>query len=155
MQKDKFSARENKKCNFKFFPWDYSYNSEKVTSVWIIVLNEKKEIVCVELDRWIDMPWWHLLEWEKPVDAVHRECLEEAFIKVKNCSLVWVVESDYFWNNIEDLTYMLFYIWELDEKLEFIKNQESFARYELPPKEFLKLYKWNTDFLTKIYKEIF
>jgi 8-oxo-dGTP pyrophosphatase MutT (NUDIX family) len=45
---------------------------------------------------------------ETPIEALKRECLEEAFVLIKDIELVKVVESDYFL--IDNPTYMLFYI---------------------------------------------
>lgn len=151
MQKDKYSVRDTKKCNFKYYSPDFEFSENKVTSVWILVFQEDWKLICIELDRWIDIPGWHLKENEIPIKALKRECFEEAFIEIKNEKLVKVVESDYFWTEKEDLTYMLFYVWELDKKHDFIKNEESFARYELTWKEFLNLYKWDKEFLKNIY----
>lgn len=151
MQKDKYSARIKKTCNFKYLDPNFDFPKNKVTSVWILVFQDDWKIICVELDRWIDIPWGHLHVDETPIEALKRECFEEAFIEIKNEKLVKVVESDYFWTEKDDLTYMLFYVWELDKKYEFIKNEESFARYEIFPKEFLNVYKWDKEFLENIY----
>jgi len=151
MTKDKYSARENKTCNFKYLDPDFDFPENKVTSVWILVFNESWKIICIELDRWIDIPGWHLKENETPTEALKRECFEEAFIEIKNEKLVKIVESDYFWTAKADLTYMLFYVWELDKIYDFVKNEESFARYEILSKDFLKKYCWDKEFLKNIY----
>lgn len=151
MQKDKFSARIKKSCNFKYYSPDFEFPFKKVTSVWILVFQEDWKLICVEIDRWIDIPGGHLHIDETPIEALKRECFEEAFIEIKNEKLVKVIESDYFWTEKDDLTYMLFYIWELDKKHDFIKNEESFSRYELTWKEFLNIYKWDKEFLKNIY----
>ena len=151
MQKDKFSTKLKKSCNFKYFPPDFNFPENKVTSVWILVFNENKEIICVEIDRWIDIPWWHLHVNETPVEALKRECFEEAFIEIKNEKLVKIVESDYFWTEKEDLTYMLFCVWGLSKKYDFVKNEESFARFEIFPKDFLEKYCWDKEFFKNIY----
>lgn len=151
MQKDKYNTRTKKSCNFEYYEPSFLFPENKVTSVWIFVFQENWKIICIELYRWIDIPGGHLHVNETPIEALKRECFEEAFIEIKDIELVKVVESDYFWNSKEDLTYMLFYIWKVDKKYDFIKNEESFTRYELSPIEFFEKYKWNKDLIKNSY----
>lgn len=151
MHKDKYSVRTKKTCNFKYLYPDFDFPENKVTSVWTLVFQDDWKIICVELDRWIDIPGWHLHVDESPIQALKRECFEEAFIEIKDEKLVKIVESDYFWTEKDDLTYMLFYTWKVVKIYDFVKNKETFARYELTWKELLEKYGWDKEFFKNIY----
>jgi 8-oxo-dGTP pyrophosphatase MutT (NUDIX family) len=149
---DKFNTRIKKICSFKFYDSNFNFDIEKVTSVWIFAFNENNEIVCIELDRWIDIPGWHLKNWETPIEALKRECLEEAYVEIKDIEIIKVVHSDYFWE--DNPTYMLFYIWKIDKVFDFQKNEESSERYFLKPNDFLEKYSWDKEFIKNIYDKI-
>lgn len=152
MTQDKFSMRnKNKSCNFTYYNPDYIFPHDKVTSTWVVVFDNNKNILVVELDRWFDIPWWHVKHGDKTFEeSVKREVLEEAFVSIKNIELCLVVESDYFGK--ENITYMLFYVAYVDEIYDFVKNEESFSRKFMNIDDFLNVYKWYSELIEKIVK---
>lgn len=161
MWNDKFEARNlKKKCNFRYLESTFSYPPERVTSVGVIPFTDDGKIVVIELKRWFDIPWGHVQKWEENFHmTVEREAMEEAFIKLKDIELTTVVESDYFWSEPEQLTYMLFHVAKVEEILDFIPNQESFSRTTMNKEEFIDTFQWDKELITQVvmwaYKRLF
>ena len=129
---DKFITDKWKSFNFTFKENDFNFPKDRVTSIAWVIFDENWDIVTIELDRWIDIPWGHIKIWETIKEALIRECMEEAFIKK------------------EDLTYMLIFSWKLKKELLFQENKESKKRIYISPKDFLLNYTWNKEFMEKI-----
>lgn len=148
---DKFNTREKKSYNLKYFWPEYDFDEKKVTSVWVVIFTPERKIVLTELKRGIDIPGWHVQITDKTFeDAVKREAYEETKVRIKNLQLCTVVESDYFWSAQDELTYMIFYVAEVDELFEFLPDDESFARHILSVEEFLENYSWNKELIEKV-----
>lgn len=148
---DKFNTREKKSYNLKYFWPDYAFDEKKVTSVWVVIFTDDNKLVLTELKRGIDIPWWHVKITDKTLeDAVKREAYEETKVTIKNLQLCMVVESDYFWSAPDELTYMIFYVTEVDELFEFVADDESFARHILSKEDFLEKYVWNKELIEKV-----
>lgn len=154
MSKDKFEARNLKKrCNFTYHTPDFNFPKDKVTSTWVVVFDNSGNILTVELKRWFDIPWWHVQEWDISFeDAVSREALEEAYVSIKDIELSLVVESDYFWDTHDKLTYMLFYTAKVDKLEEFVVNSESNSRKFMSPEEFIESFKWDKELISQIVR---
>lgn len=147
---DKFKTNRNKNFNFTFKKLNFDFPENKVTSVAWIVFDDNWKILVVKLDRWFDLPWWHIKNWETVFEAIKREFLEEAFVEITDLKLSSIIESDYFWAEKENLTYMLIFNWKLKTILDFKKNIESKKRIFIYPNDFLKLYSWEKILMEKI-----
>lgn len=147
---DKFKTDRNKNFNFTFKKLNFDFPENKVTSVAWVVFDDNWKILVVKLDRWFDLPWWHIKNWETVFEAIKREFLEEAFVEITDLKLSSIIESDYFWAEKENLTYMLIFNWKLKTILDFKKNIESKERIFVYPNDFLKLYSWEKILMEKI-----
>ena len=147
---DKFITDKLKSFNFTFKENDFNFPKDRVTSIAWVIFDENWDIVTIELDRWIDIPWGHIKIWETIKEALIRECREEAFIEIDDLKVSSIIESDYFWTKKEDLTYMLIFSWKLKKELLFQENKESKKRIYISPKDFLLNYTWNKEFMEKI-----
>lgn len=147
---DKFKTDKNKNFNFTFKKLNFDFPENKVTSVAWVVFDDNWKILVVKLDRWFDLPWWHIKNWETVFEAIKREFLEEAFVEITDLKLSSIIESDYFWAEKENLTYMLIFNWKLKTILDFKKNIESKKRIFIYPNDFLKLYSWEKTLMEKI-----
>lgn len=147
---DKFTTDKWKSFNFTFKENDFNFPKDRVTSIAWVIFDENWDIVTIELDRWIDIPWGHIKRWETIKEALIRECMEEAFIEIDDLKISSIIESDYFWTKKEDLTYMLIFSWKLKKELLFQENKESKKRIHISPKDFILNYTWNKEFMKKI-----
>lgn len=145
---DKYSTNIKKSFNFTFKNISFNFPKEKVTSIAWIIFDENWDIITVELNRWIDIPWGHIKYWETIEEALKRECMEEAFIEIDNLKISSIIESDYFWK--ENLTYMLIFSGKLSKELLFKENNESKRRIHISPEDFLLSYSWDKNFMKKI-----
>ena len=110
---------------------------ELITSVMCAV-QRRKELLLVRPKRGWGLPGGHVEEGEPPIDAIIRECREEASVDIKNIRLVGYWEAD----KIKDLDenkqypkkgYQLLFIAELDKLHKFEGNFEvDFRRFVKP-----------------------
>lgn len=154
MSKDKFEARNLKKrCNFTYHSSDFNFPKHNVTSTWVVIFDDYWDLLTVELKRWFDIPWWHVQEWDKSFeDAVSREALEEACVYIKDLKLSLVVESDYFGDAPDKLTYMLFYTAKVNKLEDFVANSESTSRKFMSPEKFIEDFKWDKELISNIVR---
>lgn len=73
---DKFITDKWKSFNFTFKENDFNFPKDRVTSIAWVIFDENWDIVAIELDRWIDIPWGHIKIWETIKEALIRECME-------------------------------------------------------------------------------
>ncbi|HET8863284.1 MAG TPA: NUDIX domain-containing protein [Solirubrobacterales bacterium] len=134
---------KGKKVNFRYLGNSVLPPAASVTSVAAVPFAEDGRIVCVELrDRGVDIPGGHVRERETVLeDAVRREVLEEASIRLAEPKLVEVIESDYYGSRKEDLTYMLTFAAYVSDFLPFERNEESTRRVLLTDDEFIDNYR--------------
>ncbi|MDD2870892.1 MAG: NUDIX domain-containing protein [Candidatus Gracilibacteria bacterium] len=154
MSQDKYQARNfKKKCNFVYHNPDFVFPHDKVTSTGVIVFDNDKNVLVVEIHRGFDIPGGHVNNNDLSfIDAVKRETLEEAFVSIKDIKLSLVVESDYFGTNKNDLTYMLFYVAIVNVIYDFVKNNESFSRKFMKIDEFIDIYQGDKMLIENIIK---
>ncbi len=114
---------------------------EQVTSVSVVPFTADSRIVAALLERGVDLPGGHVQEGETSVEQVaRREALEEAGIGLRDIRVALVIQSDYYGNAPEDLTYMVMVAARVDAYHEFAPNEESSGRVVLDGEEFLRRY---------------
>jgi 8-oxo-dGTP pyrophosphatase MutT (NUDIX family) len=112
----------------------------KITSVAVIPIDEHAaRMVAVSLrDRGIDLPGGHVqLDDRSPEDTAQRECWEEAKVHISNLRLLDVVQSSFYGDAPDQLTYMLIYRASVSGYDKFIPSEEVVERLVLGRDEFL------------------
>ena len=89
-------------------------DKELVTATFLVLINEKKQILLIDNnDRWLWLPWWHIEKWETIEDALIREVYEESWLKVKDLELLWfnkIFNNSSDWKYPSPLSYITYYI---------------------------------------------
>ena len=133
---------KGKEVNFVLLPPDETRDFKKVTSVCVIAFTEEGHIVGTIIDRGLDFPGGHVKVGETTLqEVVNREAEEEACIEVDPISVVSYIQSDYYGDGPEDLTYMVVTTAKVSKMGDFVANEEAFDRKILPVDKFLEEYK--------------
>jgi 8-oxo-dGTP diphosphatase len=114
---------------------------DTITSVAVVPFTPDGRIVAALLDRGVDLPGGHVQETERTIEeTARREVMEEVGITLKDLFAVNVIQSDYYGNTPEDLTYMVILTAFVDEFQPFTPNLESKGRLVLDIEDFLAQY---------------
>lgn len=133
---------KGKKVTFTLLdPVSYIPPLEKVTSVAVVPFDQDGNIVTALLKRGPDLPGGHMQVGEKDFsETARREALEEAFITLGKIEIACVIQSDYYGDTDDKLTYMIVMAGMID-KLEAEKpNKESAGRKVMSIEKFLQDY---------------
>ncbi len=103
------------------------------------IFNDKNELLIVKVNgRWT-VPGGHPEVGEAPLDALKREVMEEACVKVKDAKYLGAVEV----HDNGEIYYQMRYFAYADEVLEFNTLWESEERLFVPLNELDKYIKWS------------
>ncbi len=65
--------------------------------VWVAIYKNWKILIWKRFSKLWEwnfwFPWWHLELWETREDCAKRETMEEAWIEISNCTLLWVTND--------------------------------------------------------------
>ncbi|MBK7566230.1 MAG: NUDIX domain-containing protein [Bacteroidetes bacterium] len=132
---------KGKDVNFIQLDPDFIPPFDKVTSVAVVPFTTEGEMVAALLNRGIDLPGGHVLKSEFTIEEVaRREAKEETGITLKEIHIAKIIQSDYYGNTPDKLTYMIVTTGFVDEFLEFIPTEECTAREVLSTTSFVDRY---------------
>ncbi|WP_276609499.1 NUDIX domain-containing protein [Chengkuizengella sediminis] len=114
---------------------------DKVTSVHSICIKGHKVLLVKIKGRGFNHPGGHVDEGETPEQALHREVLEEGYVK-GDCEYLGMIEVNQAENPMYDpngkypkIGYQLFYSMNITECLPFNRENESISRIWVEPSE--------------------
>lgn len=132
---------KGKKVNFIQIDPDFIPPFDKITSVAVVPFTKDGEIVAALLSRGIDLPGGHVLKTEFTIEEVaRREAREEICVTLKDIHIVKIIQSDYYGNTPDKLSYMIITTAFVDEMLEFVQTEECTAREIITPSSFIDRY---------------
>ena len=130
-------------CTIRYRATKYLPYRNKVTSILVIPFVDEENIVLTINPRWIDIPWGHLEPMDITFeDCAYRETLEESWAEIQDLEYLWALESDYFWDSQDKLTYILVYSAKVNKLNEYNGNMECSGRKIMSYEDFLSVYKW-------------
>lgn len=130
-------------CSIKYLNHKNLPSRDKVTSVLVVPFLDEDNIVVTINQRWLDIPWGHLEKIDSTFeDGAHREVMEETWVEIEDIKHIWTLESDYFWNTEDKLTYILIYSAKVKKVHEYNWNMECSGRKIMSYEDFLSSYKW-------------
>lgn len=110
---------------------------EKVTSVAVVPFDQDGRIVTALLDRGPDLPGGHMHVGEQRFEeTARREALEEAFITLSRLEIACVIQSDYYGDTLDKLTYMIIMAGIVDTFEPEKPNAESAGRKIMSVEDF-------------------
>jgi 8-oxo-dGTP pyrophosphatase MutT (NUDIX family) len=102
---------------------------EQITSVIVAPFTSDGLLVCALLPRGIDLPGGHIQVNENSCEeTARREALEETGVTLSDLQVVQVIESDYYGNELEELTYIVVMAGLVKEILPYDGLHESLGR---------------------------
>lgn len=132
---------KGKSVNFVQLTPDFIPPFDKITSVAVVPFTTDGKIVAALLNRGIDLPGGHVLKTEFTIDEVaRREAREETCITLKQIYVAKIIQSDYYGDTPEKLTYMIVTTAFVNEFLEFIPTEECTAREVVSTNIFIERY---------------
>ncbi len=132
---------KGKDVNFIQLDPDFIPPFDKITSVAVVPFTADGKIVAALLNRGIDLPGGHVLKSEFTIEEVaRREAKEETGISLKEVHIAKIIQSDYYGNSLDKLTYMIVTTAFVDEFLEFVPTEECTAREVLTTTSFIDRY---------------
>ncbi len=130
---------EKQQANFVLLPPSFVPPFEKVTSASVVPFTHDGRIVAVQEKRGLDIPGGHVQIGETSFEeTARRETLEEIGATLEELKLVRIIQSDYYGNEPEKLTYLAVYtalVKSLNEEPNIVVK-----RSVLDKVEFLSLY---------------
>ncbi len=114
---------------------------EKVTSVAVVPFDEKGDIVVALLKRGPDLPGGHMQINENTFsETARREALEEAFITLSDLEIACIIQSDFYGNTEDKLTYMIIMAGIVDTFEPEEPNEDTSGRKIISIEAFLQEY---------------
>ena len=124
------------------------------TSAKALILDKDKRFLLIKEEKWRELPWWWLENWESPQECIKRELLEEMgvnvqevkeqpsyFLTAKKPNWVWI--SNIIYETKVDLNeIMKFTPTEECQDIKFFNIEEAKKESLFPNvEEFIKIYK--------------
>jgi radical SAM superfamily enzyme YgiQ (UPF0313 family)/8-oxo-dGTP pyrophosphatase MutT (NUDIX family) len=125
---------------------------EKITSVAVVVFNNQKNILTVNLrERGIDLPGGHVEKNDSDIfETAKREVREEACTELEeNLMLCAIIESRYTFPP----TYMVVLAGKIKKLYPFRETNEVISRSFLKPQEFLERYRYDRRLMGRIVEK--
>lgn len=132
---------------------DFIPSENTVITAACVPLMDDGKVVAVDVKgRGVDIPGGHIDSGETALDAMNRETLEEAFVKVDTPTLIDVlkVTSNDKRLGLDEKPYMLVYAASVNEVQGFIINEEISKRLIIPPEEFVTRYFADHDYAQRM-----
>ncbi|RCJ19598.1 NUDIX hydrolase [Nostoc minutum NIES-26] len=129
------------KVNFVDLGTSFIPAFEKITSVLVVPFTRDGLIVSAHLTRGIDLPGGHIKVGEFSCEeTARREVLEEVGVTLGELQLVKVIQSDYYGDEPEQLTYLIVMTGFVEDILPDDNLNESLGRSIINVDEFISQY---------------